>query len=137
MNTHNSPSTFISATTGETVSFNAWHHSQMTMREAIDLMDAGGHPYVSPNVPQGFDTVLGYFFSCYGWFPAMYDDEEGNAMHRGSGMKEYDDWCAKYARMLGLEVKKVEAPTALKVHGIMTLNAYPEALLEIRLTEMG
>ncbi len=49
---------------------------------------------------------------------------------------QYEDWCAKYAWTLGLEVKEVEAPAALKVHGIMALKAYPEALLEIRLIEM-
>ncbi|ERS18333.1 hypothetical protein N509_00286, partial [Brucella abortus BC95] len=48
----------------------------------------------------------------------------------------YEEWCAKYARKLGLEVKEVEAPAALKVHGIMTLKAYPEALLEIRCLEL-
>lgn len=115
---------------------NAWHHSQMTTREAIDLCQSGGHPYSSPNVPKGFDTVVGYFFACYDWYPDMYDEQDGNAMMKGMGLDEYEEWCDRYARRLGLEVKEVEAPAALKVHGIMTLKAYPEALLEIRCTEV-
>ncbi|QGA57010.1 hypothetical protein [Brucella sp. 2280] len=114
---------------------NAWHHSQMTIREAIDLSQSGGHPYSSPNVPKGFNTVVGFFFDCYDWYLAMYDDEEGNAM-KDRELIQYEEWCAKYARKLGLEVKEVEAPAALKVHGIMTLKAYPEGLLHIRCVEM-
>ncbi|RUQ83076.1 hypothetical protein ELZ22_05610 [Brucella abortus] len=114
---------------------NAWHHSQMTTLEAIELSRSGGHPYSSPNVPKGFNTVVGFFFDTYDWYPAAYDDEEGNAM-KDRELIQYEDWCAKYARKLGLEVKEVEAPAALKVHGIMALKAYPEALLEIRLIEM-
>ncbi|QPN27621.1 hypothetical protein I5770_02975 [Brucella sp. BO2] len=114
---------------------NSWHHSQMTIREAIDLSQSGGHSYSSPNVPKGFNTVVGFFFDCYDWYPAAYDDEEGNAM-KDRELIRYGEWCDKYARKLGLEVKEVEAPAALKVHGIMTLKAYPEALLEIRCTEV-
>lgn len=122
-------------TSKETLDLNIWHHSQMPLREAIELAQSGGHPYSSPNVPKGFDTVPGYFFSCYDWYPGAYDDEQGNAM-KDPELVRHEEWCAKYARKLGLEVKEVEAPAALKVHGIMTLKAYPEALLEIRCIEM-
>ncbi len=111
------------------------HHSGMSTRDAIALSQAGGHPYSSPNVPKGFDTVLGYFFDTYDWYPAMYDEVDGNAM-LDKELVGYEQWCAKYARKLGLETRIVEAPAALKAHGIMTLKAYPEALLEIRCIEI-
>lgn len=136
MNALSNNASFTSASTGETVSFNSWHHSQMTVKEAIDLCQAKGHPYSSPNVPEGFGTVVGYFLDCYPWWPDQFEAEGGNAMN-DTGLEKYEEWCAQYARRLGLTVHQVEAPAALKVHGIMTLNAYPEALLEIRCTEMG
>lgn len=123
------------AATPVTFDPNEWHHSQMTTLEAIELSKSGGHPYSSPNVPNGFDTVLGFFFDCYDWYPAMYEDENGNAM-KDRELAQYEEWCAKYAARLGLEVKDVEPPEALKVHGIMTLKAYPETLIEIRCIEM-
>ncbi|SCD24873.1 hypothetical protein BR141012304_20400 [Brucella inopinata] len=114
---------------------NLFHHSGMSTREAIALAQTGGHPYSSQNVPRGFDTVVGYFYDHYEWYPAAYDEENGNAM-LDKEIVEYERWCAKFARKLGLETRTVEAPAALKAHGIMTLKAYPEALLEIRLIEM-
>lgn len=114
---------------------NSFHHSGLSTREAIALAQSGGHPYSSPNVPKGFGTVVGYFFDTYDWYPAMYDEEYGNAM-LDKEIVGYEKWCAKFARKLGLETHTVEAPAALKAHGIMTLKAYPEALLEIRLIEM-
>ncbi len=68
-------------------------------------------------------------------YPAAYDDEEGNVM-KDRELIQYEDWCDKYARKLGLEVKEVEAPAALKVRGIMALKAYPDVLLEIRCLEL-
>lgn len=86
-------------------------------------------------MPKGFNTVVGFFFDCYDWYPTAYDDEEGNAM-KDAELVRYETWCDKYARKLGLEVKEVEAPAALKAHGMLTLKAYPEALLEIRCLEL-
>jgi len=69
------------------------------------------------------DAPGGYFFDTYDWYPAMYDNENGNAL-KDTGMEKYEEWCDRYARRLGLETRAVEAPAALKVHGIMTLKAF-------------
>ncbi|MDH0366585.1 hypothetical protein [Brucella anthropi] len=87
--------------------------------------------YSSPDVPEGYRTIISYFMDKFSHVPETpqqaVDDELFN---------ECDEWCCHYANRLGLAMPLVEAPTALKALGIMTLNAYPEALLEIRLIEM-
>jgi len=115
---------------------NSLHYSQMTVREAMDLEEAKGNPYSSPNLPDGYNTVVGYFHDCYAWFHDQYEDVNGNAM-QGTGLDKYEEWCVEYAERLGLKVLEVEAPAPLKVHGIMTLKAFPEALLEIRCHEVA
>lgn len=114
---------------------NSWHYTQMTVREALDFERAKGNPYSSPNLPDGYNSVVGYFHDCYQWFFDQYEDVDGNAM-QGTGLDKYEEWCVEYAERLGLTVLEVEAPAPLKVHGIMTLKAFPEALLEIRCHEV-
>ncbi len=86
--------------------------------------------------PKVFNTVAKTLFDTYDWYPAAYDDEEGNAMK--------DRELIQYERLVrqvlpgrwALRLKKLKPRQHSKVHGIMALKAYPEALLEIRLIEM-
>jgi hypothetical protein len=73
------------------------------------------NPYESPDVPAGFDTVLGYFSkNMPGAFELM-DDPIIGTLRDGH-------WLVK-----------VPAPSSLMEMGINELNAYPVELLEERI----
>lgn len=114
-----------------------WWAKDLNWQEWWTVTESDGtwrHPYKSPNLPEGYNTVVGFF---YDWTPcdaACYDDEGGNAM-LDQTLINIEDWCVEYAEAFGLTVHDVEAPEALKAHGIATLKAFPTDLLHIPVFE--
>ncbi|UWF59827.1 hypothetical protein [Brucella sp. 2716] len=83
-------------------------------------------PYSSPNVPAGYQTVLGYM------------DEVNRPFL--SGMKNPRNafaadevWLQEQANARGIPLPRVTAPACLQVHGVSESWAYPEDLLRERL----
>ncbi|TPI67614.1 hypothetical protein FJ420_02055 [Mesorhizobium sp. B3-1-3] len=84
------------------------------------------NPYASPDVPEGFDTVLGYFSkNMPGAFELM-DDPITGTLRDGH-------WLTHQASRRGIGIIKVPAPAPLVEMGINELNAYPVELLEERI----
>lgn len=84
------------------------------------------NPYASPDVPEGFDTVLGYFSkNMPGAFELM-DDPVTGTLRDGH-------WLTHQASRRGIAIIKVPAPEPLIEIGINELNAYPVELLEERI----
>jgi hypothetical protein len=84
------------------------------------------NPYESPDVPAGFDTVLGYFSkNMPGAFELM-DDPIIGTLRDGH-------WLTHQASRRGIGIVKVPAPSSLMEMGINELNAYPVELLEERI----
>ncbi|MER9561018.1 hypothetical protein [Mesorhizobium sp. M0571] len=106
-------------------------------RIAIALESAGGvaqggsattpnNPYQSPDVPDGYDTVLGYFSkNMPGAFELM-DDPITGTLRDGH-------WLTHQASRRGIGIIKVPAPEPLVEIGINELNAYPVSLLQERI----
>lgn len=77
-------------------------------------------------MPEGYDTVLGYFSKT---LPSAFDMmSEPVADTQRDGF-----WLTHQAHRRGIEVIKVDAPEALADSGITQLNAYPVALLQERI----
>ncbi|RVB05670.1 hypothetical protein [Mesorhizobium sp. M7A.F.Ca.CA.004.02.1.1] len=113
------------------------HLSQIA--EALTLMSGGiakappvaaaevpVSPWDSPDVPNDYDTVLGYFSKM---LPSAFDMmSEPIADTQRDGF-----WLKHQAARRGLKVVKVAAPEALQDSGITELNAYPVTLLAERI----
>lgn len=91
------------------------------------------HPFSADNPLSGYKTLPEYFCDTYGYET---DASHTNFMDESTGMPEYERWLDHYAAKLNLKVITVDAPNVLKAHGIETIKAYPEALLEIRCIQM-
>lgn len=83
-------------------------------------------PYRSPDVPAGYDTVLGYFSKTMPSAFELMDDPIMGTMRDGH-------WLTHQANRRGIKVVKVTAPQVLAEVGIETVNAYPEDLLRERI----
>ncbi|RWP18886.1 MAG: hypothetical protein EOR00_09635 [Mesorhizobium sp.] len=77
-------------------------------------------------VPEGYDTVVGYFART---LPSAFDMMEDPIF----GTQRDGFWCSNQARARDIQVVRVEAPEAMKQIGIETINAYPIELLEERI----
>lgn len=84
------------------------------------------NPYSSPNVPEGFDTVLGYFSK---YMPGAFDLMDDPV----TGTLRDGHWLTHQASRRGIGIIKVPAPQTLMEMGISELNAYPVELLEERI----
>ncbi|MGN6548772.1 MAG: hypothetical protein ACTHJ3_02605 [Pararhizobium sp.] len=83
-------------------------------------------PYVTPEVPDGFDTVLGYLVKNNPECLDYMDDPATATMRDGF-------WLTHQSSRRSLPVVKVPAPAALGELGITEVNAYAISLLEERL----
>lgn len=95
---------------------------QAAKRAGIDRPMA----YLSPNIPAGYDTVLGYLVKHNPEALALIQDPAVDTQRDGF-------WLTRRTRLYGKEPAKVTAPTVLRSQGIETVNAYPVELLELRL----
>lgn len=84
------------------------------------------NPFVSPDVPDGYDTVLGYLAKTQkGILRSM--DEPVLSTYRDSL------WLVSQASMRKIATVYVEAPEASKMLGFDKVMAFPVELLEERL----
>ncbi|MER8422453.1 hypothetical protein [Mesorhizobium sp. M0598] len=115
-------------------------HHLSQIAEALTVMSGGSFkpaappvqaeipasPWDSPNVPNEYDTVLGYFSKM---LPSAFDMmSEPVADTQRDGF-----WLTHQAARRGIKVVKVAAPEALIDSGITELNAYPVSLLAERI----
>jgi len=88
--------------------------------------DVPSNPYASPDVPKGYDTVLGYFSKNMPSAFEMMDDPITGTLRDGH-------WLTHQAHRRDIPVHKVRAPEALQEIGIGEINAYPKWLLAERI----
>ena len=84
------------------------------------------NPYASANVPEGYDTVLGYFSKTDPEALDLLSDPVVDTLRD-------DHWLLHQANRREIRVAKVSAPAAMKEFGIEMINTYPLALLKERL----
>jgi hypothetical protein len=84
------------------------------------------NPYESPEVPTGYDTVLGYFSKTMPGAFEMMDDPITGTLRDGH-------WLTHQANRRGISIIKVPAPEPLIEIGINEINAYPVELLKERI----
>jgi hypothetical protein len=82
--------------------------------------------YVSPNLPAGYDTVLGFLARTNPEALALLDEDPECTKVDGI-------WLRERAKMRNLFVTRVEAPAFLQQFGIREVHAYPVDLLAERL----
>ncbi len=82
-------------------------------------------PYSSPDVPEGYQTVLGYMHEVN---PDIFEIADG----RTAWAKD-EAWIEKTAQARNLPVAQVEACGFLKGHGVAISKAYPRSLIRERL----
>ncbi|PLP55567.1 hypothetical protein CYK37_30220 [Mesorhizobium loti] len=82
-------------------------------------------PYISPDVPDGYDTVLGYLQKTHPEVLDLIDEPISGTQRDGAWLQSQ-----AFSRKLGTVT--VEAPQAAKEAGLVTMRAYPLALLEER-----
>lgn len=78
--------------------------------------------YGSPNVPAGYETVLGYL--------ARHRDDRLSADPASTQRDGF--WLSSQCAKRGIVSVKVIAPHVFKAHGIHHVNAYPVSLVEER-----
>ncbi len=103
---------------------------EMLTTNAEKTVPTGGavpdNVFVSPDVPQGYNTVLGYLAETH---PEMLDlmrDPLEDTVRDGY-------WLTHQAHKRDIQVHQVEASSYLRDHGIEQVNAYPIHLLAERL----
>lgn len=81
---------------------------------------------ITPDVPEGWDTVLGYLAKYHPDVLDAFDYSNPSATAR-------DGWWLKHQCMKrGIETPRVPAPPCLRACGIDHVNAYPVTLLAHR-----
>lgn len=83
-------------------------------------------PWITPGVPEGYDTVLGYLGKTHPEVLDLMEDPISGTQHDGF-------WLQHRSARLGRGTIKVEAPAPLLEAGIQVVNAYPVDLLRERL----
>lgn len=83
-------------------------------------------PYASPDVPEGWNTVLGYLAETNPEALALMDKDAEATLRDGY-------WLAARCKRLGIKPIKVTASTILLQQGVWQVNAYPLWLLTERL----
>lgn len=93
----------------------------------LRVLESQKHQHaISPNVPTGYDTVLGYLAKYHPEVLDMFDYTKPQATAR-------DGWWLKHqCEKRGIVPVIVIAPPVLRGCGIDTVNAYPLSLLEKR-----
>lgn len=81
---------------------------------------------VTPNVPEGYDTILGYLAKHHADILDTFDYTVPDATVR-DGFK-----LAYWARTAGYAARYVDAPPCLRAHDILSVRAYPVTLLQQR-----
>ncbi|MER9596095.1 hypothetical protein [Mesorhizobium sp. M0244] len=112
-------------------------HHLKEIAEALSVMSGGfisappatatvpTSPWDSPNVPAGYDTVLGHLNKTHPEIISLMDEPV-------SGTQRDGYWCTHQASRRQLGVVKVDAPPSMVEMGIATVNAYPIELLTER-----
>ncbi|WP_085025260.1 hypothetical protein [Ensifer aridi] len=98
----------------------------MKSGNGISVANVPNSPWISPNVPAGFNTVVGFLAETHPEVLELMDDPISGTARDGY-------WLTHRASRDGLPVHKVEAPAPFKEMGIEELNAYPLDLLKERL----
>ena len=83
-------------------------------------------PWDSPEVPEGYDTVVGYFSRT---LPSAFDLMEDPIQ----GTQRDSFWCTHQANVRGYSVVTVAAPAPFIEVGITHIQAFPVSLLEERI----
>ncbi|MEY9719252.1 hypothetical protein ABIA22_001742 [Sinorhizobium fredii] len=83
-------------------------------------------PWMSPDVPKGYNTVVGFLAETHPEVLDLMDDPVSGTARDGY-------WLTHRANRTGRTVHKVDAPAPFKDMGIDELNAYPLDLLAERL----
>ncbi|PBB68123.1 hypothetical protein CK228_13515 [Mesorhizobium sp. WSM4312] len=86
------------------------------------------NPYASPDLPVGFNTVLGYLAEVNPEALDLMGDPIADTQRDGY-------WLTHQASRRDIQIISVEAPAPLKAVGIEMVNAYPVELLRKRLGE--
>ncbi|PCD76768.1 hypothetical protein [Pseudothioclava arenosa] len=81
---------------------------------------------LSTGVPEGYETVIGYYARHNPWALAMQLDDPEATLRDGF-------WCKHRANERGIAVVKVPAPEIFRSQGIEQVNAYPLSLLRERM----
>lgn len=94
---------------------------------APELFDYKHEDAISYNMPEGYDTVLGYLAKNHPDVLDLIDYYDPEATQR-------DGWKLSHMvnRTAGAQVVYVEAPKCLQTKGIFTVRAYPVSLLQQR-----
>lgn len=82
-------------------------------------------PWASPDVPRGYNTVLGYLAATNPEALALIEDPVEDTRRDGWGL-------TSAAAFAGRRIHRVEAPPVVRERGFPTVNAYPVALLRER-----